>query len=310
MKKRLKNSLYYLILGCWYLLSLLPFRVLYLFSDCLYLLIYYGVRYRKKLVRKNLAESFPEKNRKEIIRIEKKFYRFFCDYIVETIKLLTIRKENMRKRMRFEDVEQLEKSFSEGKSCCLYLGHYCNWEWISSLPMYLPEGIVSGQIYHVLENEVFDRLFLRIRGRFGAESIPMEKTLRKIVTYKRENKKMVIGFISDQVPVWSSVHYWTNFLNHDTPVLSGTERIARQADFAAFYASISRPRRGFYVCELKKLTDRSNDLPEFGLTEMYFRELEKEIIRTPQYWLWTHNRWKRTREEFIRIFGNKENPER
>ena len=294
--------MYYLILGFWYLLSLLPFRVLYLFSDFLYLLIYYGVKYRKKLVRKNLTDSFPEKSREEIIRIEKQFYAFFCDYIVETIKLLTIRKENMRKRMQFKGIEQLEKLFSEGKSCCLYLGHYCNWEWISSLPMYLPEGVVGGQIYHVLENEVFDRLFLRIRGRFGAESIPMEKTLRKIATYKKENKKMVIGFISDQVPFWNNIHYWTMFLNHDTPVLTGAERIARQSDFEAFYTSITRTKRGYYECRFVRLDDKAGQLPEFGLTERYFRELEKDIIRLPQYWLWTHNRWKRTREEFMKRY--------
>lgn len=299
----MKKLLYYLILSFWYLLSLLPFKVLYWFSDCLYFLIYYCVGYRKKLVRKNLTESFPDKTTGEIVEIEKNFYAFFCDYIVETIKLLTISKKNMQNRMRFEGMDELNAYLAEGKSCCLYLGHYCNWEWISSIPMYLPEGVIGGQIYHVLENEVFDRLFLRVRSRFEAVNIPMEKTLRKIATYRKEGKSMVIGFISDQVPIWNSIHHWLEFLHHDTPVLTGAERIARQADFVAFYCSITRSGRGYYVCRFKKLTDCPRELPEFGLTELYFRELEKDIVRVPQYWLWTHNRWKRTREEFIRIFG-------
>lgn len=295
----MKTVLYYILFAFWFLLSLLPLRVLYLLSDLLYFLLYYCVKYRKKLVRKNLTDSFPDKSLKEITTLEKKFFHFLCDYIVETIKLLSISEKNMRKRMRFEGLGELSKSIEEGRSCSIYLGHYCNWEWITSFPLHVGKGVISGQIYHVLENEIFDRLFLYLRGRFGAESIPMAETLRRIATYRHEKKQMVIGFISDQVPFWNNIHYWTNFLNHDTPVLTGAERITRQANFAAYYTSVSRPRRGYYICEFKKLSDNPKELSEFELTEKYFRELEKDIMIAPQYWLWTHNRWKRTREEYI-----------
>ncbi|KAA6332428.1 Lipid A biosynthesis lauroyltransferase, partial [termite gut metagenome] len=141
-------------------------------------------------------------------------------------------------------------------------------------------------------------LFLRLRERYGAISIPMGDTLRKIITFRNENRPFIIGFISDQAPLWNSIHYWTNFLNHDTPVFTGTERIAKQTNLVVYYADITRPKRGYYVCEFRKLTDSLADFSDYEITEMYMRELEKTIIKEPQYWLWTHNRWKRTREEF------------
>lgn len=294
----MNTLLYYLIFTFWFAFSLLPLCVLYFFSDLLYFPLYYCIRYRRKVVRQNLVSSFPEKSMKEIVKIEKKFYSYFCDYLVETIKLFTISEKQMRRRMKFEGVEEVKASFDEGRPCSLYLGHYCNWEWITSLPLHFDEDVVSGQIYHVLENKVFNDLFLRARSRFRAVNIPMAETLRKIVSYRRDGRKMIIGFISDQAPFWNNIHYWTDFLNHDTPVLTGAERIARQVGFAVYYADITRVKRGYYVCRLKKLSDDPRKLEEFQLTEIYFRELEKTIQRDPQYWLWTHKRWKRTREEF------------
>ena len=299
----MESLLYYLIFAFWFVVSLLPLRVLYFFSDLLYFPLYYCIRYRRKVVRRNLVDSFPEKSLEEIVRIEKKFYSYFCDYLMETIKLFTISEKQMRKRMRFEGVEDVKAAFEEGRSCCVYLGHYCNWEWITSLPLHFDkEEVVLGQIYHVLENKTFNDLFVRVRSRFQAVNIPMAETLRKIISYRREGKKMIIGFISDQTPFWNNIHYWTNFLNHDTPVLTGAERIARQVDFVVYYADIVRVKRGYYVCRLKKVAHDPRRLEEFQLTELYFSELERTIQKAPQYWLWTHNRWKRTREEFNRRY--------
>ncbi|KAA6340220.1 Lipid A biosynthesis lauroyltransferase [termite gut metagenome] len=290
------SVLYYILYSVCFFISLLPFRVLYFLSDLLYFPLYYCIRYRRKIVRKNLTESFPDKVEKEIIGIEKKFYAFFCDYIFETLKLLSISKASLGKRMKFKNVEELDEYVCQGRSCGMYLGHYCNWEWITSLPMHTHEQVVCGQIYHILENKAFERLCLRLRERYGAICIPMGETLRKVIAFRNESKPFIIGFISDQVPLWNSIHYWTNFLNHDTPVFTGTERIAKQTNLVVYYADITRPKRGYYVCEFRRLTDSPTDFPGYEITEMYMRELEKTIIKAPQYWLWTHNRWKRTRE--------------
>lgn len=292
------KALYYIVYCFWYLLSLLPLKLLYGLADIVCLTIYYIFRYRRKIVRKNLIESFPEKSTEEIITIEKKFYRFLGDYFVETLKLLTISKKQLRRRMVFKGIDTLDEVLLSGQSCAVYLGHYCNWEWITSLPLHVTPKAKCGQIYHALENKDFDRLFLTLRERMGAVSIPMAETLRRIVEYRNKGIQIVIGYISDQAPFWNNIHYWTNFLNHDTPVLTGTERIAKAANHAVFYGDICRPKRGYYECEFKLITREPKKYKDFELTEIYCRELEKTIQRAPQYWLWSHNRWKRTHEEF------------
>ncbi|MBP7985142.1 MAG: lysophospholipid acyltransferase family protein [Bacteroidaceae bacterium] len=294
--------LFYIVLFVWYLLSLLPLSVLYVLSDILFVLAYYVLRYRRRLVRKNLMDSFPEKKKSEIIKIEKGFYLFLCDYIVESMKLLTISKKNLQRRMVFKGTETVDEIIQDGQSCAIYLGHYCNWEWITSLPLYVTKDAQCGQIYHPLENKDFDRLFLRLRERMGAVCIPMAETLRRIVEFKKKGKQVVVGYISDQVPYWNNIHYWTNFLHHDTPVLTGTERIAKSANHAVFYMDVKCVRRGYYECEFKLITREPKKYKDFELTEIYFRELEKTIQRDPKYWLWSHNRWKRTREEFNRRY--------
>ena len=170
--------LYWLTYGTLYLLSLLPLRVHYIISDFIYLVVYHLVGYRVKLVRKNLADSFPEKSETELRRIERDFYRWFCDYLVETVKLLTISEKELKRRMVFKGTEIVDEVVESGQSCAAYLGHYCNWEWITSLPLWVSPKAQCGQIYHVLENSEFDRLFLNIRQRMGAVCIPMAETLR------------------------------------------------------------------------------------------------------------------------------------
>lgn len=296
----MRKMLYYLTRGLIWLLSLLPLGVLYVISDGLYQLVFRVVGYRRKVVRKNLTDSFPEKSEQEIIKIEKDFYHWFCDYIVETIKLMTMSRKEMDRRCVFKNPEVLDRCVEEGQSCGIYLGHYCNWEWVSSLPRVFTKNAVCCQIYHALENKDFDELFKYIRGRFDAVSIPMAESLRVIMKYQQQGQPVIIGYISDQVPFWNNIHYWSDFLNHDTPVLTGTEKILRRLNHAVFYLDMSRPRRGYYVGEFKLITREPKQMEEFAITECYTRMLEKTIQRAPAYWLWTHNRWKRTREEWLR----------
>ncbi len=294
---------YYIIGGIWWLLSLLPLKILYLFSDMLYVLVHHVIGYRKKIVRKNLTNSFPEKSLDEIRQIEKGFYHFFCDYIVETIKQFSISKEEMKKRMVISGVEEMkDRMEKENKTFCfIYLGHFCNWEWIASLPYWVPNDILCAQIYHPLYNKAFDKLFLRIRNKFGGECIPMKETLRRIIELRRAKQKAIIGFISDQAPKWNSIHHFVDFLNQETPVFIGTEKIAKQVDALVYYGDVRRVKRGFYTCEFKPMTEKPvKEIPDWELTDAYAHLLEEMISRHPNFWLWSHNRWKRTKEEWLR----------
>ena len=304
----MKNLTYYLPFALWFIISLLPLWVFYRLSDGLYYLVYHVVRYRRRVVYANLRSSFPEKSEAEIERIAKDFYSFFCDYIVETLKLFSMGEKNIRKRMKFEGLDQVKKDFANGRSVSVYLGHYCNWEWISSLGLHLDEQ--CGQIYHPLENATLDRLFLYMRGRFKAQSIKMDDTFLTILKWKKEGRKNIVGYIADQVPGYNNIHYWADFLHHDTPVFTGAERISKIMDTAVYYIDVERPRRGYYVARFIKIADSLNEHPVFFATEQYFRLLEQNIQRAPQYWLWSHKRWKRTREEFNRMFTEEERKKR
>ena len=293
---------YKIVYAIWYLLSLLPFWVHYLLSDFIYLILYKLVGYRKQVVRENLTISFPEKSKEELLRIERRFYHFLGDYFAESVKLMTISKQSLRRRLVFKNTEAIEECVESGQSCAVFLGHYCNWEWITSLPLWVTPKAQCGQIYHPIENKDFDRLFLRLRQRLGAVCIPMQDTLRKILEFRQAGQPVVIGYISDQKPHWVNIHHWVDFLHHDTPVLTGTERIARRMNHAVFYLDVRRLRRGYYEAEFKLITREPQQMPEFKLTDIYYQMLEASIQRAPEFWLWSHNRWSRTREEFNERF--------
>ena len=294
--------LYYIVLAVWYVFSLLPMRVHYFNSDLLFWILFKLMGYRRDVVWKNLTESFPEKSEEELRKIERGFYHFFCDYLVETVKLMTISQEEMKRHIVFRNTELADEILESGQSIALYLGHYCNWEWVSSIPLWLTPKAWCGQIYHPLENKDFDKLFLKIRKRMGAHCIAMQDTLREVVKHKRENQPIIIGYISDQVPFWTNIHHWVDFLNHDTPVLTGTERIVRKMDHVVLYLDIQRVRRGYYEAEFKLITREPQKMGEFKVTDIYWQMLEDSIRRSPEFWLWSHNRWKRTREEFDERF--------
>ena len=290
---------YHILFFLLYLLSVLPMRLLYLLSDCLFFPLFHIVKYRRKVVEKQLDECFPEKSMQERRAIERQFYHFFCDYLVEVIKLFSISKEEMMRRMKFFGIEQVREELKDKKFCFLYLGHYCNWEYIASLSYWLPE-IHCGQIYHRIYNQAFDDLFLKLRGQFGGESILMKDTLRRILTLRGQEKKVMIGFISDQLPKWENMNHWTTFLNHDTSFFIGAERIAKQVDAALYYVDVERVKRGYYQVTFRLMTLHPKEYPDYELTDQYARLLEKSIRHQPAYWLWTHKRWKRTKEEWVK----------
>jgi KDO2-lipid IV(A) lauroyltransferase len=298
------NIIYRIVHFFFKLLSRLPFKALYVLSDIIYPLVYYVVGYRKRLVRKHLETSFPEKSKDELRDIERGFYHFLCDYFMETIKLLTITREELLRRVEYRGVEDIEKCFDEGQSCALILGHYCNWEYLIKVGLAFqrhPDAII-GVIYHPLKSEVFDRLFIELREHLCGICVPKNETLRYLVNYRREGKLSLFGYVSDQTPKWNNIHLWLPFLGHDTPVFTNGEKLMKKMNNAIFYVDFYRPRRGYYIIDLQLLTRTPNELEEHAVTKLFFKRLEESIRREPKYYLWTHNRWKRTHEEFDRRF--------
>ena len=284
--------MYHLLSFLLKLISYIPFRALYVLSDGLYYILYYIIRYRRKIVRKNLTESFPTLKGKEILQVEKKFYRYFTDQVLESCKMATISPEDMKKHMKFTNIEAANAVFKEGKTIALYMGHYGNWEWISSIPLWVAEGVTSVQIYHKLRNDNTNRLILNMRERLGAISVEMRKTARYITEISNTNQVSVIGFIADQSPKKKEVRYFLPFLHHRTPILVGTEKIVKHYGFEAWFLDMKRVKRGYYEAELIRMHEEPASLPDFELTEIYFRMLEKMIQERPELYLWTHNRFK------------------
>ena len=287
-----------------YTLSLLPFRILYGMADIGYVLLYYIIRYRRGVVRKNLVTAFPEKSIDDIKNIERKFYHWFCDYFLEAIKLLSISDKELRRRFTIINSEEVEQCFQEGQDVAAILGHYCNWEWLSCVGMNLPPEREIGLIYHPLRNKTFDYLFRKLRSHEqNGHVIPKKDILRYVVTKKREGVRNICGYISDQGPKWTNIHLWLPFLNHEhTPVFTGGERIMRKMNNAVFYVEMSRPKRGYYTATYKLITREPNTLPADDITRRFFCLLEGTIRQEPAFYLWSHNRWKRTKEEFDRRF--------
>ncbi len=298
MKKKILTTLINLGFSLIRLLSRMPLRIHYCISDVMYLITYHCIHYRRKVVRENLTSAFPEKPLKEIKKIEREFYHWFCDYIVETFKMATISREEMSRRMVFKGTEAIEQCWAEGQSCGVMLGHYCNWEWVSTLPLAMSQKGLCAELYHPIENPETNDFFLQLRQRFGSVCIPMERALRDIVKYRQEGRPLVIGYIADQKPNWRNIHLWMPFLNHNTPVFTGSERIIKRTGQAFFYGDVRRIKRGYYECEFRLIDRHPAHIPDFELSQRYMQEMEKTIRRDPAYWLWSHDRWSRTKEEF------------
>ena len=295
----MKALLYYISLVFLFVINKLPFCVLYLLSDTLYFFIFHVVRYRRKVVRQNLVNSFPDKSLKEIKSIESKFYYRLCDFFLEIIKLHGMSEEKAREHMHFVGMDKIKKSFENGHSCVVYIGHVFNWEYMNSVSLYFDlDKVFVGEVYHVLRNKYFDSLMKRVRGQFGAEPIPMKNTLRRILQAEKEGKLFLVGFVADQLPKWEAIKHWVKFLNQDTPVFVGTEKIAQRTHSAIYYTYTTRIKRGYYEIRVECLAEDASKLKEFEATELYYKRLEANIMESPELWLWTHKRWKRTREGF------------
>lgn len=273
-----------------------PYRILYIISDLVYPILYYIIRYRRKVVHSNLVNSFPEKSEKEIRSIEKKFYRHFCDYVMETVKLFHISDEQMKKRMHFTNSELIEELRCDGRPFFIYLGHQGNWEYVTSISLWIHPSLKGCQIYHPLSNKIMDKLMYRLRSRFNTLGIPQKNTLRAILSMMKEGKQPLLGLISDQRPQRYPEPEWMTFLNQDTPIITGGETLGRRLDAHFIYGSIKCVRRGYYEITLSKIEPSKEE--DFPYSKQYMRMLEADIRNQPHMWLWSHNRWSFKRSDY------------
>jgi KDO2-lipid IV(A) lauroyltransferase len=270
--------------------------LLYPLADVLALLLYYVIGYRRKVTRNNLRLAFPEKTEKEIARIEKKFYRNFADSFIETIKLLSASQAFIRQHFDIDNPEILDNFYDEGRKCQLHLGHTFNWE-VANVAMPLISRYPFIVAYMPLENKIFERLFLHLRGRTGSILLPSTRMQRAIIPYR--NTQYLLTLVADQAPANSEQSYWLNFFGRPTSFLRGPERGARIADIPAVFVKFYKSRRGYYRVYLTTLSDHPAALPEGELTRRYCRLLEDAIREHPDLWLWSHRRWKAVwKEEF------------
>ena len=272
-----------------YLVSLLPFWFLYLVADVLFVILYYLVGYRRKVVQENLLNSFPEKSVEERKIIEKKYFKYMADLMMETIKSVSMPAKSVHRRMICTNPEVMEHYFSQGKSIIAAAGHYGNWEMAC-----LSFGFLTDKrrmiVYKPQSNEVFTDFFNSTRSRFGATMIPMRQTLRKMIEYKNEITFTVLA--SDQTPTREDAKHFVNFLNQPTAVFLGVEKLSKVINCVVIFYKIELIKRGYYTYTFVPLVEDPKQTKPFEITEIHVKYLESLIIEKPEYWLWSHRRWK------------------
>ncbi|CAH0995017.1 Lipid A biosynthesis lauroyltransferase [Emticicia aquatica] len=287
----MKRIGFYIALPFIYAVSLLPFRLLYVLSDFLYLLVYYVIGYRKYVVRQNLRKSFPEKSEKDLLKIEKDFYHYIVDFLLEMLKCVTVSEASLKKRVSVTNIEVLEDLHKKHKNIIATSGHYGNHELLNlALPFVIPYRHKA--VYRPLSNKYFDKFFYNFRTRYGAMMVSMAEASKEIA--KIEDFNYAFFLVNDQSPP-PERSYWTTFLNQETGFFTGLERFARQYDMPVVYMCANRVSRGYYNIRMQLITEQPNQLPEGEILEKHARILEKAIIDDPSIWFWTHKRWKYTK---------------
>lgn len=283
--------LYYLVIIP---ISVLPFPVLYLLSNKLFFLFYYVFGYRKKIVLQNIRKSFPDKTEKEHIEICKKFYKHFCDIIVESLKTFTISEKEVLKRVVCNHPEVINKYFDKQGSVIISGGHFNNWELFAVAVDSLIKPKAAG-IYKPLSNKYFDTKMLSTRGRYGLIMVPTKEVKHFFDAHINISTATIFG--ADQSPSNPNNAYWMNFLNQDTGVTFGTEKFAKEYNYPVIYGRLNKVKRGYYSLDFLEVSDAPRETAYGEITEKVTLLLEKDIQAAPEYWLWTHRRWKHKRPE-------------
>lgn len=285
--RRLLNAIFLLC-------SKLPMPVLYVFSDLSFIVLFYGVQYRKKVVLDNLRSAFPDKEEREIQQIAKAFFRHFCDLIVETLKFMTISEAEIKRRLQVTNIDLLNHYFEQNRSAILYMGHYGNWEWLPALPLHIRHKMIT--FYKPLSNSYFEQILKRVRERFGMYTIESKNAYRALVNFADQQVYTLTIMIGDQSPTPVSSKAWLKFLNQDTAFLVGADRIAKKTGQVLLFPTFKKRRRGHYEVTLSVLEEHPASASNHQIIEQYASQLEAAIHADPSLWLWTHRRWKLEKE--------------
>lgn len=274
-----------------WIISILPMRILFMISDVLYVITYYIIGYRKKIVRSNLKLCFPEKSEQELLELEKKSFQHFIDVFMELIKSFTMTEKEMSKRLSITNPELLDAYYEQNKSVIFLSGHYANWEWVS----FIVERSLNyhmSVVYKQLSNTYFDRIIKKTRIKFGVKFVPSKEFYPEILTNLKNNKIQAYGFLADQNPRWEKIKYWGMFMGAEVPIIVGPETIARKLDLPVFYFQTERVKRGVYQSTFILLEKEPKQAPLYQLTDKYMQELEKQIRKAPEFYFWTHRRFR------------------
>jgi len=285
------NLLVYLLVYplIWFI-SILPFRILYYISDFFYLLTYYVIGYRKKIVLSNLKLAFPEKKEKELLKIRKKFYKHFVDIFMEMIKTFTISKKELDKHYTYTNIELIKELKKDGKSVILISAHYANWEWIIGMNSFINYKAYAA--FTKVSNPYFNNKIKKTRERFGVILKQASKITPTMLQNYKNNIQSIYGLLSDQSPQLKRNMYWSHFLNVKVPIHTGGEMLAKKYDMNIVFLDTRKIKRGYYESTLSIITDEAKKHPEFELTEIYLRKVEAQINAQPEYYFWTHKRFK------------------
>ncbi|TDW49130.1 KDO2-lipid IV(A) lauroyltransferase [Flavobacterium sp. 270] len=273
-----------------WLISILPFRIFYWFSDFVFFLVYYVLGYRRKVVRENLALALPHLSDNERKVIEKKFYQHMCDMFLEMIKTMSMSPEEMDKRFAITNLEVIQEYEKRGRSAVLVTSHYASFEWILTINTKLKFKGVA--VYKKIANPYFDKLVRKIRSKYNTELVETRKTIPLMAQNQRDGVLSLYGLASDQSPKLDRIFHSSTFMGIEVPVHTGSEMLAKKYDLSVIFFKVKKIKRGYYEASFIPLADHPREYPDFKITEMYLHEVEKQILEAPEFYLWTHKRWK------------------
>lgn len=281
---------FYLSYPIVWLFSKLPFRILYIISDGIYFLFFYVISYRKKVVLDNLKLAYPSATEKELKKIQKSFFGHFVDTLIEAIKAITISENSIKRRYTYKNIELIDKLYDEGRSIILTGSHYGNWEWVVGMP--LSAKIDCYTSYTKIQNKNFEDLIKNSRSKFGMTCLKSSEIIKGIVKNVKQERQGLYLLVGDQSPMLQKNQYWTEFLNVKVPVFTGAEMISKKFDFAVVNMNTTKIKRGYYESEFELITDTPKDMATNEITNAYLRLTEKHIHTKPEYYLWSHKRFK------------------
>lgn len=290
------NRLIYIVAApLLFIVSNLPFWLLYQLSNLLYVFLYHLIGYRKAVVQKNITLCGFATSPAEQKKVERKFYRFLCDLFLEAIKVKGMSKAQMMRRFSVTNPELLEDFAKQGKSVFVMTGHYANFEWLLALGYYVSLKPVA--IYAPLQNKYFDKYIKKVRSIHNAALVSRKNFADEFATSQRENKLRLVGFAADQSPQRKSKNYYRTFFGHEVPVFTGAERLGKRFDVPVVMAKVKRIKRGYYQTTFSVLAEHPNELPDYQITDAFYEALEEQIKEDPSQYFWTHNRFKLMRQK-------------